>query len=52
MNSNPDKECEERGDIILLSIIITNSIYWQEMSGFDSVKFGADSVVYHRFLLN
>ncbi len=28
MNSKPDKKCEERGDIILLSEIITNSIYW------------------------
>ena len=31
MNSKPDKECEKRGDIILLSEIIANSIYWQEI---------------------
>ena len=29
MNSKPDKECEKRGDIVLLSEIIANSIYWQ-----------------------
>jgi hypothetical protein len=31
MNSKPDKECEKRGDIVLLSEIIANSIYWQAM---------------------
>jgi hypothetical protein len=31
MNSRPDKECEKRGDIVLLSEIIANSIYWQAM---------------------
>ncbi len=30
MNSKPDKECERSGDIIYLSEIITNSIYWQD----------------------
>jgi hypothetical protein len=29
MSPKPDKECEERGDIILVSEIIKNSIYWQ-----------------------
>ena len=29
MNSKPDKECEKRGDIVLLSEIIANFIYWQ-----------------------
>ena len=27
MNSKPDRECEERGDIVFLSVIITNSMY-------------------------
>ena len=27
MNSKQDKECEERGDIVLLSEIIMNSMY-------------------------
>jgi hypothetical protein len=35
MNSKPDKECEKRGDIVLLSEIIANSIYWQEITGFE-----------------
>ena len=30
MNSKPDIEYEERGDISLLFEIITNSMYWQE----------------------
>jgi hypothetical protein len=29
MDPKPDKECEKRGDIVLLSEIIANSIYWQ-----------------------
>jgi hypothetical protein len=29
MSPKPDKECEERGDIILVFEIIKNSIYWQ-----------------------
>jgi hypothetical protein len=29
MNSKPDIEYEERGDISLLSEIIINSMYWQ-----------------------
>jgi len=31
MDPKPDKECENRGDIVLLSEIISNSIYWQEI---------------------
>ena len=42
MNSKQDKECEERGDIVFLSEIITNSMYWQEINRQDSVKFGID----------
>ena len=30
MNLKTDKEYKKRGDIVLLSEIITNSIYWQE----------------------
>jgi hypothetical protein len=30
MDLKPDKECEKHGDIVLLSEIITNSMYWQE----------------------
>ena len=40
MNSKPDKECEKRSDIILLSEIITNSIYWQMITGQKSVNLG------------
>ncbi len=29
MDPKPDKECEKRGDIILLSKIIANLIDWQ-----------------------
>jgi hypothetical protein len=29
MNAKPDRECEERSDIVLLSDIIANSRYWQ-----------------------
>jgi hypothetical protein len=31
MDPNPDKECENRGDIVLLSEIIADSIYWQAL---------------------
>ena len=31
MNLKPDKECEKRGDIVFLSEIITNSMYWQDI---------------------
>jgi len=31
MNSKPYKDCENHGDIILISEIITDSIYWQEI---------------------
>jgi hypothetical protein len=30
MNFKPDKECEKRDDIALLSEIVTNSMYWQD----------------------
>ena len=42
MNSKPYKDCENRGDIILISEIITDSIYWQEISRGESVKFEAN----------
>ena len=42
MNSKPDKECEKRGDIVLLSEIIANSIYWQEIWHQRSIKFRTD----------
>ena len=29
MNLKPDKECEKHSDIVFLSEIITNTIYWQ-----------------------
>ncbi len=29
MDPKQDKECEKRGDIVFLSEIITNSMYWQ-----------------------
>ena len=40
MNSKPDIEYEERGDISLLSEIITNLMYWQEIVRRKSVKLG------------
>ena len=30
MNLKSDKECERRNDIVFLSEIITNSMYWQD----------------------
>jgi hypothetical protein len=42
MNSKPDSKCENSDDIILLSEIITDSIYWQEINRQESVKFGAN----------
>ena len=42
MNSKPDKDCEERGDIILISEIIANSIYWQEICNQNLLNFGFD----------
>jgi hypothetical protein len=42
MNSKPDKECEKRGDILFLSEIITNFMYWQEIYRRESAKFGAN----------
>ena len=32
MNLKPDKEFEKRNDIVFLSEIITNSMYWQELT--------------------
>jgi len=42
MNSKPDKECEKRGDIVSLSEIITNSMYYQEIVRREFVKFWAN----------
>jgi len=39
MNLKPDKEFEKRGDIVFLSEIITNSMYWQLAQPFDLQKF-------------
>jgi hypothetical protein len=41
MNLKPDKECEKYGDIVFLSEIITNSMYWQEIVRGESVKYKA-----------
>ena len=49
MGSKPDKECEKRGDIVLLSEIIVNSIYWQGITGQKSVKSGVNFRAYHSF---
>ena len=38
MNSKPDTEYEKYDGIILLSEIITNFIYWQEIERRESVK--------------
>jgi hypothetical protein len=38
----PDKECEGRGDIFLLSEIIVNFMCWQVIYRRDPVQFGAD----------
>jgi hypothetical protein len=42
MGFKTDKEYYKRDDIILLSEIIANSIYWQEIVRRESVKFGAN----------
>jgi hypothetical protein len=39
MDPNPDKECENRGDIVLLSEIIAYSIYWQESNSLEKRQF-------------
>ena len=39
MNPKPDKECEIRGDIVLLPEIIANSIDWQGIFTGNSLKF-------------
>lgn len=49
MDPNPDKECENRGDIVLLSEIIAYSIYWQGIYSRDSVKFETNLRAYHQF---
>jgi len=41
MNSKPDNKSVNRDDIILLSEIIMNSRYWQEIVRGESVKFKA-----------
>jgi hypothetical protein len=43
MDPKPDKECGIRGDMILLSEIISNSIYWQVIYSRATVKFRAGS---------
>jgi hypothetical protein len=43
MDRKPNKECEKRGDIILLSEIITNSKYWQ-LSGPEISEKGLQNV--------
>jgi hypothetical protein len=49
MNSKPDKECKKCGDIVFLSEIITNPMYWQEICSRNSDKLGADFRAYHNF---
>ncbi len=46
MDPNPDKECENRGDIVLLSEIIAYSIYWQGIWNLKTLHFNNPSV-YH-----
>jgi len=38
MDPKPDKECEKRGDIVLLPEIIANSIYWQAVMRFFLIR--------------
>ena len=33
----------------MIFVILDRLRYWQEMSGFESVKFWADSIGYHKF---
>ena len=40
MDSKPDKECEKRGGIALLSEIISNFSYWQDYETLDSSNLG------------
>jgi len=49
MNSKPDKECEKRDDIVLLSEIIANSIYWQVTASFDMSEIRNVKSINHRF---
>ena len=42
MDPKPDKECEIRGDIVLLYEIISNFSYCQEIYRGESIKFGAN----------
>jgi hypothetical protein len=32
MDPKPDKECEKHGDIALVSEIISDSMYWQDIA--------------------
>ena len=48
MDPKPDKECEKRGDIVLLFKIIKNSIYWQAIFIRNSIKYGFNFRAYHR----
>jgi hypothetical protein len=34
LNSKPDKECRKCGDIVFLSEIIANYMYWQDTCNF------------------
>jgi hypothetical protein len=40
MDPKPDKECEKHGDIVLVSGIIANSMYWQATCIRNSIKLG------------
>ncbi len=44
MNFRPDKEYEKRGDIVFLSEIITNSMYWQVIPFFNLINFTKKNV--------
>jgi hypothetical protein len=48
MNSKPYKDCENRGDIILISEIITDSIYWQAVCTRNSIKIGGYFTASHK----
>ena len=47
MDPKPDKECEKRSDIVLLSEIMANSIDWQGIFRSNSVKFRVNFRAYH-----
>jgi len=46
MEPKPDKGCEECGDIVLLSEIMSNSMYRQEIERWDSVEFRPDFYIF------